>query len=82
MVRQACPAIADDAPSGQIDHWRELMSTAVVVRSMLGISPSTYEDACAVMGQENAAVIVACIITKTRTGQTRRQAAHRARLKH
>ncbi len=64
MVLQACPAIADYAPTGQIDHGRALMSAAVVVRSMLGISPSAYQNACTVMGQERAAVIVACILER------------------
>ena len=40
------------------------MSAAVVVRSMLGISPSGYQDACEVMGAENAAVAVGCILER------------------
>jgi Replication protein C C-terminal region len=40
------------------------MSAAVVVRSMLGVSPSAYQDACEVMGPENAAVAVACILER------------------
>jgi replication initiation protein RepC len=40
-------------------NWRELMAAAIVVRSMPDISPSASEDACDVMGQENAAVVVA-----------------------
>ena len=62
MVLRACPQISDYAPSGAISHWRELMTAAVVVRSMLGVSPSAYQDACEVMGQENAAVAMACIL--------------------
>ena len=34
---------------------------AVTVRSMLGVSPSAYEEACEVMGQAGAAIAVACI---------------------
>ncbi len=35
------------------------MKAAVVVRSMLGVSPSAYEEACNAMGPENAAVAMA-----------------------
>jgi replication initiation protein RepC len=37
------------------------MSAAVVVRSMLGISPSAYQAACGALGPENAAVVIGCI---------------------
>ncbi|WP_105386497.1 plasmid replication protein RepC [Neorhizobium alkalisoli] len=64
MVLQACRDIADYAPGGAISSWRDLMSTAIVVRSMLGVSPSAYEDACHVMGPQNAAVAMACILER------------------
>lgn len=44
--------------------WRDLMSAAVVVRSMLGVSPSAYQEACETMGPENAAVAIACILER------------------
>ena len=65
MVLRACPQIADYGPGGRIEHWRELMKAAVVVRSMLGVSPSAYEEACIAMGPENAAVAVACILERS-----------------
>lgn len=64
MVLQACPDISDYGPGGQITNWRDLMTAAVVVRSMLGVSPSAYEAACAAMGPENAATVIACILEK------------------
>ncbi|GLR54988.1 replication initiation protein RepC [Shinella yambaruensis] len=64
MVLRACPDVVMYGPSGKIDGWRDLMSAAVVVRSMLGISPSAYQEACEVMGAENAAVAVACILER------------------
>lgn len=64
MVLRACPQIIDYGPGGKIEHWRELLGAAVVVRSMLGVSPSAYEDACDVMGPENAAVAMACILER------------------
>ncbi len=64
MVLRACPQIADYGHGGRIENWRELMSAAVVVRAMLGVSPSAYEQACLVMGPENAAVATACILER------------------
>jgi replication initiation protein RepC len=64
MVLRACPEIAMYGPGGEIRHWRELMQAAVVVRSMLGISASAYQDACEVLGPENAATVVACILER------------------
>ena len=64
VVLKACPQIADYGPGGVVDNWRELMSAAVVVRSMLGISPSAYQDACEVMGAESAAVAVSCMLER------------------
>jgi len=64
MVLRACPEIAMYGPGGAIDGWREMMSAAVVVRSMLKVSPSAYQEACEVMGSENAAVAIACILER------------------
>ncbi|MDL2403820.1 plasmid replication protein RepC [Rhizobium mayense] len=64
IVLRACPQIADYGPGGAIASWRDLMSAAIVVRSMLAVSPSAYRDACEVMGQENAAVAIACILER------------------
>ncbi|QPB24435.1 plasmid replication protein RepC [Rhizobium sp. 007] len=61
MVLRACPEIGSFGPGGSIGSWREMMSAAVTVRSMLGISPSAYEDACEVMGQTAASIAIACI---------------------
>jgi replication initiation protein RepC len=64
LVLQACPGIADYGPGGAVGNWRDLMSAAIVVRSMLGVSPSAYQEACEVMGPENAATVMACILEK------------------
>ena len=63
MVMNACPDIADYAKGG-ISNWRDLLATATVVRSMLGTSPSAWEEAQAVMGEMQAAVVVACILQR------------------
>jgi Replication protein C C-terminal region./Replication protein C N-terminal domain. len=65
MVLKACPQISDYGTGGAITHWRELMGAAVVVRSMLGVSPSAYQEACEVMGPENAATAMACILERS-----------------
>lgn len=64
LVLQACPEIVAFGPGGTISSWRDLMTAAVVVRSMLAISPSAYEDACAALGPENAATVIACILER------------------
>lgn len=63
MVMNACPDIANYAKGG-ISNWRDLLATAAVVRSMLGISPSAWEEAQAIMGEQQAAVVVACILQR------------------
>jgi replication initiation protein RepC len=63
LVRQACPEIAAYAKNG-ITKWADLMGAAVVVRAMLGVSPSAYEEACDILGQENAAIAIACILER------------------
>ncbi len=64
LVLRACPDMADYGPGGVISSWRDMMGAAVVVRSTLGVSPSAYQDACDVMGPENAATAIACILER------------------
>lgn len=64
MVLSACRDIADYGPGGAISSWRDLMGAAIVVRAMLGVSPSAYEEACAILGAENAATVMACILER------------------
>lgn len=64
LVLQACPEIMAYGPRGAIGTWRDLMAAAVVVRSMLGVSPSAYEQACEIMGAENAATVMACVLER------------------
>ncbi|MEI2298824.1 plasmid replication protein RepC [Ensifer sp. MJa1] len=64
LVLQACPEIMMYRPGGAVSSWRDLMAAAVVVRSMLGVGPSAYQDACEVMGPENAAATIACILER------------------
>ncbi|MEO6380556.1 MAG: plasmid replication protein RepC [Nitrobacter sp.] len=63
MVLNACPDIVDYAKGG-ISNWRDFLATAAVVRSMLGISPSAWEEAQTVLGETAAAIVVACILQR------------------
>jgi replication initiation protein RepC len=64
MVLRACPDILDYAKGG-ILNWRDFVATAAVVRSMLGISPSAWEDAQTILGETPAAIVVACILQRS-----------------
>ncbi len=63
MVLDACPDICDYAKTG-ISNWRDFMATVAVVRPMLGISPSAWEEARTIMGEVQAAVVVAAILQR------------------
>jgi len=64
MVLKACPDLADYAKDG-ISNWRDFLAAAAVVRPMLAISPSAWEEAQTVMGEAAAGVVVACILQRT-----------------
>lgn len=64
LILQACPQISDYAQGGSIRGWRDLVTAAVTVRSMLGITPETYRAACESLGRENAAVVIACMLER------------------
>jgi replication initiation protein RepC len=69
MVLSACPDIVDYAKGG-IANWRDFLATAAVVRPMLGISPSAWEETRMVMGEAEAAVVVACLLQRSSTIQS------------
>lgn len=63
LVLKACPDIVDYSING-IASWRDLMATAAQVRAFLGISPSAYANALDELGQENAALVIACLLQR------------------
>lgn len=63
MVLDACPDIIDYAKGG-VSDWRDLMAAAGLVRSVLGVSPSAWEEAQAAMGEEDAAAVIAAILQR------------------
>ncbi len=65
MVLRGCPEIKPFGPGGSVASWRDLMAAAVSVRSMLGVSPSAYEEACEAMGPATAAAVIACIYERS-----------------
>ncbi len=66
MVLDACPDIVDYAKGG-ISNWRDFLSVANVVRPLIGISPSAWEEAQTAMGEVYAAIVLACILQKGST---------------
>lgn len=58
-----CPTLADYARDG-ITGWNDVLVTAGLVRSMLGISPDAWAKAREVMGDLVAAVVVAAILER------------------
>lgn len=63
FVLRACPDIIDYAVHG-IGDWREFTVTAAQIRGYLGISPSAYAEALETLGQENTAIVIACILQR------------------
>ena len=66
MVLDACPDMVDYAKGG-ISNWRDFLATANVVRPLIGVSPSAWEEAQSTMGEVYAAIVLACILQKGAT---------------
>ncbi|MBP1849575.1 plasmid replication protein RepC [Rhizobium halophytocola] len=62
-VMASCPQIADYAQGG-IRNWADLVKTADLVRSMLGVSPDAWGKARAAMGEQAAAVVMAALLER------------------
>lgn len=65
MVLRACPDIASYAPGCNIRSARDLVGASLVVHTMLDVSTDAYRKACAVMGAETAATVIACILQRS-----------------
>lgn len=63
-VCKACPEIGNYVPGGQLRDWRDLIAAANVARSTLAVSDSAYQEANAILGPQNVAVVVACILER------------------
>jgi replication initiation protein RepC len=62
-VLAVCPTLASYARDG-ISNWKDVVTTAGLVRSMLGISPDAWKRACEAMGELAAAITVAAILER------------------
>lgn len=65
IVLDACPDLLEIVQSGEIRHWRDLLAAAELGRTMLGISPSAWQDAQGVMGEVQAAIALAAIYQRS-----------------
>lgn len=63
VVLQACPDVMPCARSG-IKTWRDMVSTAELIRSLLCVSPSAWADARTVFGEKDAATILVGILQR------------------
>ncbi|NTJ68153.1 replication initiation protein RepC [Agrobacterium rhizogenes] len=64
LILRACPDITAYAPAGTISNWRDLLAATIIAKSTLDISPGAHQEACRVMGTENAATVIACILQR------------------
>lgn len=63
LIVEACPHFGDYA-SDDIRTVRDVIATATLIRPLLGVSPSAWEDACTVMGEGQASATLAAILQK------------------
>ena len=63
LVLQTCVSFRDYA-QGPVRHWHQLVRAAEVVRPMMGISPSAWDDAVQAMGPEEAAVVLVAMLER------------------
>jgi replication initiation protein RepC len=63
QVLKICPKIADYSKSG-INSWMDLYRSAFLVKSMLGVTPSAWENARQTMGDIPAAVTMAAMLER------------------
>lgn len=63
LLAETCPDFVDYARHG-LRTARDVTDTAAIVRPLLGVSPSAWEDACAAMGHGPASVTLALILQR------------------
>lgn len=65
IVLDACPNIRWLVKGSEIRHWRDLLAAAELARPMLGISPSAWQEARDVLGDQQATITLAAIYQKS-----------------
>ena len=63
IILKACTEVSDYCPDG-IRSWGQLVEAAHRVRPMMGVSPDAWVDACRVMGQGTATIVLLCILQR------------------
>lgn len=63
LLAETCPDFADYALHG-LRTARDVTDTATIVRPLLGVSPSAWDEACAAMGAGPASVTLALILQR------------------
>ena len=63
LVAETCPDFVDYARDG-LRTARDVTDTAAIVRPLLGVSPSAWEETCAAMGPGSASVTLALILQR------------------
>jgi replication initiation protein RepC len=63
LIVEACPHLGDYARD-DIRTIRDVITTATLIRPLLGVSPSAWEEACTVMGEGQASATLAAILQK------------------
>ncbi|TRL24695.1 replication initiation protein RepC [Methylosinus sporium] len=64
MTLAACPDIVDYAKGGAIGDWADFRAAAAIVRPALGVSPDAWAHALDVLGERDAAIVVAAILQR------------------
>lgn len=59
----ACPSLKDYAPDG-LTTWKEARAVAELLRSMLGISPSAWQEALEILGETAAIAVIAAVLER------------------
>ncbi|MCO4318122.1 replication initiation protein RepC [Phyllobacterium sp. 21LDTY02-6] len=65
-VMRACPEIADYSLR-EITNWQQFYALAGQVKAYLGISPKAYGKSLGVLGHQNTAIIIACMLQRSET---------------
>lgn len=65
LVLDACPNIVWVGKGGEIRSWTDLQAAAELIRPMLGISPSAWAEARAVLGFDHAAATLVAIYQRS-----------------
>lgn len=63
LVLSTCREISNYA-NGRIRHWHDLTGAAEVVRPMMGISPTVWQEAKHVLGPEDAAIVLTAMLER------------------